>query len=153
MFRQVRTLAVLVGLSVLAACASGGQPFYQTGSGVASSAQRVSSPSSIAPDKGCGGVHHVTVTPCPIQLNEHTKSGIVVTVSGPRVVGSELGTIRSCYSDNNCYNVERDASSQTQWVITSGAYCGGAILEFTGKNATGKHVGYTFLEITNHYCR
>lgn len=142
MFRQVQTLAVLAGVSVLAACASG-QPFYQTGS---------SSPSSITPDKGCGGVHGVKVTPCPIRLGRHTKSGIVVTVSGPRVVSSALGTIQSCYSGYNCYNVARYGSGQTQWLITSGSYCGRAILEFEGENARGRHVGYAFLEIANKYC-
>jgi hypothetical protein len=149
MFREVRALAVLGGLSVLAACASS-QPFYQTGSAVAPSAQRVNSPSSITPDKGCGGAHHVKVTPCPIQLN--TKSGIVVTVSGPGVVNSALGAIRSCYSGQTCYYVGRDGSSQTQWLITPGSVCGGAILEFNGKNARGKRVGYAFLEIANKYC-
>jgi predicted small lipoprotein YifL len=151
MFRQVRALAVLAGVSVLAACGSG-QPFYPPGSGVAPPAQRVSSPSSITPDKGCGGVHGVKVTPCPIRLSRHTKSGIVVTVSGPRVVSSALGTIQSCYSGYNCYNVARYGSSQTQWLITSGSYCGGAILEFEGENARGRHVGYAFLEIANKYC-
>src|SRR4029077_10962551 len=107
MFRQVRMLAALGGLSLLAACASG-QPFYQTGSGVVPSSHRANSQSSIAPDKGCGGVNGVKVTPCPIQLNRRTKSGIVVTVTGPKVVNSALGTIRSCYSGHDCYNVERD---------------------------------------------
>jgi hypothetical protein len=150
MFRQVRMLAVLGGLVVFAACASG-QPSYQT-SAVVPSAQRVSSPSSTTPDKGCGGVHGVKVTPCPLQLNRRTKSGIVVTVSGPGVVNSALGAIKSCYSGHNCYNVERDGSSQTQWLVTPGALCGGAILEFTGRNAAGKRVGYAFLEIANKYC-
>jgi hypothetical protein len=151
MFPHVRTLAVLGGLSVLAACASG-QPFYETGSALAPSSQRVASPSSIMPDKGCGGVHGVKVAPCPIRLNRHTKSGIVVTVSGPRVVNSALGTIKSCYSGLTCYNAKRYGSSQTQWLITPGGYCGGAILEFMGENARGKHVGYAFLEIANQYC-
>lgn len=151
MFRQVRTLAVLAGFSVLAACASG-EPFYQTGSAGAPSAQRVSFPSSITPDKGCGGVHGVKVAPCPIRLNRHTKSGIVVTVSGPKVVNSALGRIKSCYSGYSCYYVERDGSSRTQWLITSGEYCGGAILEFTAKNAHHRRVGYAFLEIANKYC-
>ena len=151
MFQQVRTIAVLAGLSVLAACASG-QPSYQTGSGVVPSAQRVGSPSSITPDKGCGGVHGVKVAPCPIQLNRRSKSGIVVTVSGPGVVGSALGTIKSCYSGRTCYYAQREGSSQTQWRITPGAYCDGAILEFNGKNAGGRRVGYAFLEIANKYC-
>ena len=151
MFRQLRTLAILAALCVLAACASS-QP-YQTGSGVAPFAQSAGSSSSITPDKGCGGEHGVTVTPCPVQLSRHTKSGIVVTVSGPGVVGSTLGDIKSCYNANDCYNADRDPSNQTQWVITSGKFCGGAILEFTGRNARGKQVGYAFLDITNHYCR
>ncbi len=151
MFQHIRTIALLAGLSVLAACGSG-QPVYQTGSAIVPSAQGVSSPSSVRPDKGCGGVHHVTVTPCPIQLNRRTKSGIVVTVSGPGVVDSALGTIRSCYSGHNCYNAERNGSSQTQWLITPGALCGGAILEFRGKNTRGRRVGYAFLEISNKYC-
>ena len=151
MFQQVRTLAVLGALSIPAACASS-QAFYQMGAAVAPSAQRVDSASSITPDKGCGGVHGVKVTPCPIKLNRHTKSGIVVTVSGPGVVNSALGSITSCYSGHLCYNAERDGSSQTRWLITSGKYCGGAILEFTGENARGRRVGYAFLEIANDYC-
>jgi hypothetical protein len=151
MFRWVRTLAVLGGLSVLAACASG-QPFYLTGSPGAPSAQRVNAPASITPDKGCGGVRGVKVAPCPIQLNRQTKSGIVVTVSGPGVVKSALGTIRSCYSGYICYYAKRYGGSQTQWLITSGEYCGGAILEFMGENARDKRVGYAFLEIANKYC-
>jgi hypothetical protein len=149
MSRSVRTLATLGALSVLAACASG-QSFYQAGPAVAPLAQRVSSPWSISPDKGCGGVHHVKVAPCPIQLN--AKSGIVVTVSGPGVVKSALGTIQSCYSGQTCYYAARDGSSKTQWLITPGPVCGGAILEFNGENARGKRVGYTFLEINNKYC-
>jgi hypothetical protein len=151
MFRQLRTLAVLGSLSLLAACASG-QNFYPAGSAAAPSAQSAITPSSITPDKGCGGVRGVKVTPCPILLNAQTKSGIVVTVSGPGVVFSALGTIRSCYSGHNCYNAKRYGSSQTQWLITSGTYCGGAILEFNGRNARGNRVGYAFLEISNKYC-
>ncbi len=75
-----------------------------------------------------------------------------MTVSGPGVVNSALGRIKSCYSGHNCYNAERAGGSQTQWLITPGALCGGAILEFTGKNALGKRVGYAFLEIANRYC-
>lgn len=151
MFRQVRALAVLGSCSVLAACGSG-QPFYEAGSAVAPSARGVSSSALITPDKGCGGVHGVKVTPCPIRLTKHTKSGIIVTVSGPRVVNSALGRIQSCYSGYTCYNVGREGGSQTQWLITSGRYCGRAILEFMGENARGKGVGYAFLEIANRYC-
>jgi hypothetical protein len=150
MFRQVRTLAVLGGLSVLAACASG-QPFYPMSSAVPS-AQKVSSPSSMTPDKGCGGVHGVKVAPCPILLNRQTKSGIVVTVSGPGVVNSALGTITSCYSGHLCYYAERDGNSETQWLITPGTSCGKATVEFMAENARGKRVGYAFLEIANKYC-
>jgi hypothetical protein len=150
MFREVRTLTILGALFLLAACGSS-QPFYQT-SAVAPSSQRVSSPSSITPDKGCGGVHHVKVAPCPIRLTRHTKSGIVVTVSGPRVFNSALGTIQSCYSGHICYYIARYGSSQTQWLITSGGYCDRATLEFDGENARGKRVGYAFLEIANKYC-
>jgi hypothetical protein len=151
MSREVRTLAVLGGLSILAACASG-QSFYQADSPVAAFAQRVSSPSSVSPDKGCGGVHRVKVAPCPIVLDQNKKPGIVVTVSGPRVANSALGTIQSCYSGHTCYYAVRYGSSQTQWLITSGPYCDGAILEFNGENARGKRVGYAFLEISNKYC-
>ena len=151
MFRQFRALVVLGGLSVLAACASS-QPFYQTGSAVAPSAQRVGSPASVTPAKGCGGVHGVKVAPCPIRLTRHTTSGIVVTVSGPGVVNSALGTIKSCYSGQTCYYAERYGTSPTQWLITSGGYCGRAILEFMGENVRGKSVGYAFLEIANKYC-
>ena len=79
------------------------------------------------------------VAPCPIQLK--AKSGIVVTVSGPKVVNSALGTIRSCYSGHICYYAARYGSSQTQWLITPGPNCDGAILEFNGENARDKRVG------------
>lgn len=51
-----------------------------------------------------------------------------------------------------CYYAARYGNSQTQWLITSGGYCDGAILEFDGRNARGKRVGYAFLEIANKYC-
>jgi hypothetical protein len=149
MFQQIRTLAVLGGLSLLAACASS-QSLSPTGSSGAPSAQQVSSP-AITPDKGCGGAYGVKVQPCPIRLTD--KSGIVVTVTGPKVVNSDLGNIQSCYSGHICYYAERVAGSQTQWLITPGQRCGGAILEFTGANAHGKQVGYAFLEIANRHCR
>ena len=105
------------------------------------------------PDKSCGGVRGVTVLPCPIRLTRHTKRGVVVTVSGPGVVNSSLGHITSCYSGQICYNAERVGSSQTQWRITSGEVCGGAIVEFLGENVSGAVVGYAFLKVANKYCR
>lgn len=75
-----------------------------------------------------------------------------LTVSGPGVVNSVLGTIQSCYSGKICYYAARYGKSQTQWLITSGGYCDGAILEFNGENARGKRVGYALLEIANKYC-
>ena len=90
------------------------------------------------------------VAPCPIRLTD--KSGIVVTVTGPKVVNSALGDIQSCYSGHICYYAKRLGGSGTQWVIMPGKRCGGATLEFTGEDAHAKQVGYAFLEIANRYC-
>lgn len=150
MLRRVGVLAIIAGIFVLTGCAFDPQT-SQSNSVVVPSAKYLGVP-SVSPAKDCGGVHRVTVTPCPIRLTKRTKSGIVVTVSGPGVVNSVLGTIQSCFSGQNCYNAERYSSSKTQWLITSGAYCGGADLEFDGQNARGHRVGYFFLGIDNKYC-
>ena len=70
---------------------------------------------TVTPDKDCGGASGVTVTSCPIRLTKHSKRGIVVTVSGPGVVSSNLGNIRSCFSGQVCYKVQRKGGSQTEW--------------------------------------
>jgi len=151
MLRRLQIPAALTGLSLLAACASA-QPGTQTGLSAIPPAQQARIGSSISPDKNCGSVHHVTVTPCPIRLTRHTKAGIVVTVSGPHVVNSYLGRINGCFSGRTCYNAERVGSSEVQWLITSGDACGGADVEFVGVNARGKDVGYFFLKVANKYC-
>jgi hypothetical protein len=108
--------------------------------------------SSVSPDKDCGSAGYVVVAPCPIKLTKHTKHGIVVTVSGPKVAGSDLGSIKSCFNAQNCYNAERYGSSQMQWLITSGSSCSAADVEFDGYNARGHKVGYFFLGLKNKYC-
>jgi hypothetical protein len=152
MISRCVTLAALAGLFTLAACTSE-QPLSQGGlSGVPAPPQaRVQS--AIDPDKNCGSAHGVTVTPCPVRLTKHTKSGIVVTVSGPGVVNSYLGSLNDCFNAKLCYNAERVGSSQTQWLITSGRSCGGADVEFLGVDALGEQVGYAFLKVANKYCR
>ncbi len=151
MVRRVVTLALVAGLSVLAACSSG-ESTSQAGLSAVPPVQQGRVPLAIAPDKNCGGVNGVTVTPCPLRLTRHTKAGIVVTVSGPGVVNSYLGRINGCFNGHLCYNAERVGSSETQWLITSGPSCGGADVEFEGVNASGGKVGYFFLKVANKYC-
>jgi hypothetical protein len=86
-------------------------------------------------------------------LTKHTRDGIVVTVSGPGVVSSHLGTIKGCFSGYTCYKTKREGGSETQWRITSGRYCGRADVEFDGVNASGEQVGYFFLGVRNKRCR
>jgi hypothetical protein len=150
MVRRVEMWAAVGALALLAGCASG-LPVSQTGFS-APNAQRGVVPATIVPDKNCGGTNHVKVAPCPVRLTKHTKSGIVVTVSGPGVVNSYLGKLNGCFSGKLCYNAERYGSSQTQWLITSGTHCGGADVEFDGVNASGGVVGYFFLKVSNRYC-
>jgi hypothetical protein len=149
MARRRVILAALAGLSALAACTSG--QLLSQGPVPAPPQARVQS--AIDPDKNCGSAHGVTVTPCPVRLTKHTKSGIVVTVSGPGVVNSYLGSLNGCFNAKLCYNAERVGSSQTQWLITSGRSCGGADVEFLGVDALGEQVGYAFLKVANKYCR
>jgi hypothetical protein len=151
MFRRLFAAAAVASLSILAACTPGEQ-VSQAGSAIAPQAPRAGLLARMMPDKDCGGVGGVTVTPCPIRLTKHTKRGIVVTVSGPGVVNSYLGHITSCFSGQICYNAERKGSNQTKWRISSGQYCSAADVEFLGVNASGAEVGYFFLKVTNKYC-
>jgi hypothetical protein len=142
MFSRSNAPAILAGLFALAGCALPEQP---SGSGSAVAPY-------VTPDKNCGGIHGVNVTPCPIRLTKRTKKGIVVTVSGPGVVNSSLGRINSCFSGYQCYYIERYGSSQVEWLITSGKACGGADVEFYGEDGGGNEVGYFFLKVANKYC-
>jgi hypothetical protein len=151
MFRRFCAATMLASFSVLSACMSAA-PVPQAGSAMVPQAPRAHLLGTVMPDKDCGGVHGVTVTPCPVRLTRHTKRGIVVTVSGPGVVNSYLGHITSCFSGQICYNAERKGTSQVKWRITSGAYCSAADVEFDGVNARGATVGYFFLKVTNKYC-
>ncbi|MGA8576146.1 MAG: hypothetical protein WB609_10780 [Candidatus Cybelea sp.] len=152
MVRKVDILALVAGLSILAACSSG-QPTSQAGFSAVPPGQQGRIPLAITPDKDCAGAGGVTVAPCPVRLTRHTKSGIIVTVSGPGVVNSYLGRINGCFNGRRCYNAERVGSSETQWLITSGRSCGRADVEFDGVNASGGRVGYYFLKVANKYCR
>ena len=67
-----------------------------------------------------------------MHLNKYTRQGVVVTVSGPGVVNSDLGNITGCFNGRICYNAEREGSSGLQWRITSGRSCGAADVEFDG---------------------
>lgn len=91
--------------------------------------------------------------PCAIKLTRRTKAGIVVTVRGPHVVNSYLDQLNGCLNLKNCYNAEREGSSQTQWRITPGEACGGANVEFDGVNGQGTEVGHAFLKVDNRFCR
>ncbi len=147
MLLRMNAMAAAASLSMLAACASGHQT-SQAGSAL------VPPPlgAAASPDKDCGGTGGVEVLPCPVRLTRHTKPGIVVTVSGPHVVNSYLGQLNGCFNGQNCYNAEREGSSQTQWRITSGRACGGADVEFYGVDRHGAKRGYFFLKVSNHYC-
>lgn len=135
-------IAILAALAVcaLAACSSA-QPVSQP-----------AIPALLQPDKNCGSTHGVKVAPCPIRLTRHTKSGIIVTVSGPGVTSSYLGELNACFSGKLCYYAERVGSSETEWLFTSGKACGGADVELYGVNASGQKIGYAFLKLTNRYC-
>jgi hypothetical protein len=148
MFKRLSAVTLIGAVMVFAGCSSGSQTFNANET---SPSAALSTLPSVSPDKDCGGVH-VIVTPCPVKLTRHTKHGVVVTVSGPKVVGSYLGRINGCFNAQNCYNAERYGSSETQWLITSGQSCGGADVEFEGINAHGHNVGYFFLKVSNKYC-
>ncbi|MGA8325475.1 MAG: hypothetical protein WB757_05270 [Candidatus Cybelea sp.] len=149
MFKRLGAGTLIGAVIVLAGCSSSSQPFNPNAT--SPSAGRSSLP-TVSPDKDCGSAGHVVVTPCPVKLTKHTKHGIIVTVSGPKVVSSDLGSIKSCFNAQNCYNAQRYGSSQTQWLITSGSSCSGADVEFDGFNAHGQRTGYFFLEVKNKYC-
>jgi len=145
---QTRVLTVLAAASLLASCNSA--PGHSTlGTGLSPLGAVVA---PITPLKDCNGTGGVKVKPCPVHLNEHTKSGIVVTVKGEGVVSSYLGRLIGCRNGKLCYNAERYGSSETKWLITLGQSCGNADVEFDGVNANGGEVGYYFLGVANRYC-
>ena len=152
MFRWVNAAATLAMLSLLVACSSS-QQASQAGPSLVPAAAGTGFHHGMSPDKDCGGTGGVTVTPCPVHLTKHTRSGVVVTVGGPGVVSSSLGHISGCFSGHKCYNAKREGGSQTQWRITSGRSCGAADVEFDAMNESGQQVGYFFLKISNKYCR
>lgn len=137
-----RILVAAASLSVLAGCAQTQVP----------SQANTAAASRVSPDKDCGGAYGVKVSPCPLRLTRHTKSGFVVTVSGPHVINSYLGRLNFCIGDKLCYNAEREGSSQVQWRITSGRDCGNADVEFVGVDENDHEVGYAFLDLKNKYC-
>jgi hypothetical protein len=143
MFLRVNVMAAVASLSILAACNSA-QQMSQPGGGLAP---------AVSPANGCRGSGGVKVTPCPVRLTRQTKAGIVVTVSGPNVVNSYLDQLNGCFSHKNCYNAEREGSSQTQWRITSGEVCGAANVEFDGVDVHGTEVGHAVLKVLNDFCR
>jgi hypothetical protein len=151
MFARHTVGAAILGTAILSACAPGssGSSFNSAAVPPTFSATQQA---AIGPDKDCGGTNGVKVLPCPISLTRRTRSGIVVTVSGPGVVNSYLGKLNSCFNGKLCYNAEREGSSQIQWRITSGRACGGADIEFFGVDANGNKVGYAFLKSANLYC-
>ena len=148
MNRWIHALAMTAAGSLLASCGSTPQQ-SELDAGVAPNAIGAA---SVSPFKDCGSARGVKVRPCPIHLNKHTISGIVVTVSGHHVVNSYLGRLNGCFNGELCYNAERYGSSQTQWLITSGSSCGRADVEFYGVDAAGNEVGYFFLKVANKYC-
>lgn len=148
MIKRICALAVVAAALALTGCTLGREAPGSSAIG----AVPAKSSSSVSPDKGCGGANGVTVTPCPIRLDRHTKRGVVVTVGGHRVVNSYLGRINACIGSKLCYYAERYGSSETEWLITPGRDCGNADVEFMGENADGKVIGYAFLKVSNRYC-
>jgi hypothetical protein len=142
MVRRAGAPALLSLIMALTACSAVGTPSQPPAAGA----------SAIKPDKDCGSAGGVKVAPCPVRLGKHTKSGVVVTVSGHGVVNSYLGSLNGCFNGYLCYNAERYGSSQTQWLITSGSSCGAADVQFMGVDSHGNVVGYFFLKVSNHYC-
>ena len=82
MFRWVNAAATLAMLSLLVACSSS-QQASQAGPSLVPAAAGTGFHHGMSPDKDCGGTGGVTVTPCPVHLTKHTRSGVVVTVGGP----------------------------------------------------------------------
>jgi hypothetical protein len=148
MTRWTIALVAIGGASLLAAC---GSPSSASGGGGAAVGTGAALP-AITPLKDCRGSGGVTVKPCPVHLNAHTKSGIVVTVKGHGVVSSDLGKLTSCFNGRICYNAERYGSSERKWLITPGSSCGSADVEFDAFDANGREVGYFFLKVSNRYC-
>lgn len=148
MFKRLGIATVIGAVLVFAGCSNGSQTLNPNAT--SPSAER--SMPSVSPDKDCGSSGHVFVAPCPIRLTKHTKNGIVVTVSGPKVVNSQLGRISGCFNGQNCYNAERYGNGATQWLITSGSSCSAADVEFDGYSAHGHEVGYFFLGVKNKLC-
>ena len=148
--RSINLLTVTAAASLLVSCSSAPQS-SAIGTTISPLGSNLST-GSVTPLKDCGGAGGVKVKPCPVHLNKHTKSGVIVTVKGPGVVNSYLGKINGCFNGQLCYNAERYGSSETKWLITPGQACGSADVEFDGVNASGSEVGYFFLKVANHYC-
>ncbi len=144
-------LAVVAVICLLAGCNSGPSASHAGFSAVPPT-QQEQMPSTIRPDKGCGGTGGVRVTPCPVRLTKHTEDGIIVTVKGRHVADSEIGHIYSCYNGHTCYVADRVVGSGTEWKILSGPSCGGAIVEFDAMNAHASEIGEFFLKVNNKYC-
>lgn len=104
MSRPTNFFVTIPSLLALAACALGQQTSQSAA--VVPSASGAGFQSALMHDKDCRGVHGVTVTPCPILLTNHTKSGIVVTVGGPNVVDS-IAQKRACTNGKLCYDINR----------------------------------------------
>ena len=150
MIRLTSLFAVTAAASMLASCSSAA-PSSAIGTTLAPLTGDAGT-AFVTPLKDCGSAGGVKVKPCPVHLNKHTKSGVIVTVKGPGVVSSYLGKINGCFNGQLCYNAERYGSSETKWLITSGQACGSADIEFDGYDANGTEVGYFFLKVANHYC-
>jgi hypothetical protein len=98
----------------------------------------------------CQGSGGVIALPCPVKLTKHNGAkGVVVTVSGPGVVNSEI-------VQNECGGACRIApvgsGDVTQWLVTSAPDCGNGYIHFTAYNASGGYVGGAYLLIKNRYC-
>jgi hypothetical protein len=146
MNRWISAPAVIAAAAILSSCGASSTP-SAFGTGVAPLGR-----GGIAPFKACAGTNGVTVEPCPVHLNRHTKDGIVVTVKGPGVVNSYLDSLNGCFNRKLCYNAERHGNSYTKWRFTPGQSCGNAAVEFDAVNASGGEVGSFSLKVTNKYC-
>ena len=151
MVRWAHVSIALASAYLLAACSSA-QSVPQVRAGGVEATQGTAHVVSVIPDTDCKGVRGVEVTPCPVTLTNHTKRGVVVTVSGPGVVNSYVDTLNSCSHNRLCYNLQRERSSQTQWRITHGRDCGRADIEFDAVDSRGKEIGHAFLDVVNQYC-
>ncbi len=76
----------------------------------------------------------------------------MITVNAPHIAGSKIGAFSSCFTDDNCYNIERLGGSRTQWLITSGQYCGDALIQIHAINDRGHRIGEYYLLVYNKYC-